>query len=577
MNKKINISAKNVKKQNITQFVLLLAIVFLLNIVGRYIFTRIDLTTEKRYTLSHQTKEIIRNLEDVVFFRVYLEGDLPAQYKKLRNETRIMLNEFRSYSKNNIQFEFIDITEGKDRGAIHQIVEDLRSKGIQPIVDYDGSGSEVSQRIIVPAAIATYRERETPVQLLVTSMGPGASNKEAIINNSVQALEFKLADAIRKLTATQRLKVAFLEGQGQLLPVETAEAHRMLTEYYQVDRVTINGQLNALDHYACIIVARPDSAFSDKDKYIIDQFIMRGGKAMWLIDAVYADMDSLRASNQTLSFAKRLNLEDMLFKWGVRVNTDLVMDINGAPIPIMTGMVGDQPQFDFFTWYYFPLILSNQRHPIVKNIDPVKLEFASSLDTVGGKGIKKTVLLSTSAFSRKVNTPVTIDLSVLNELPDKKLYNKQNIPVAVLLEGEFESVFANRLPPEISQNPEMKYRERSIPTKMIVVSDGDLIRNQYIFRDGRYSVYPLGFDRFTQTTYGNGDFFMNAMSYLCDENNLLEIRSRELKIRLLDKTRVTEERVKWQFFNLVLPVVFVLAIGIIMSVLRKKLYSKRIG
>jgi len=574
MKKDNAISSSRIKRQNIIQFVLLLIIVIMLNVVGKYLFTRLDLTSEKRYTLSAKTKDIIRNLDDIVFFRVYLEGDMPAQYKRLRNETRIMLNEFRSYGKNNIQFEFVDITKDKDRSAIHNIVEDLRMKGIQPIVDFEGSGTEMSQKIIIPAAIVSYREREVPVQLLVTSAGTGSDNKELIVNNSIQALEFKLADAIRKLTTVYKPKVAIIDGQYELKPVETAEAQRLLSEYYNIERVTINGQLNALDGFNCIIVARPDSMFSDKDKFIIDQFIMRGGSALWLIDAVYADMDSLRTNGQSVAYSKRLNLDDMLFKWGVRVNTDLVMDINGAPIPILTGMIGDQPQFEFYTWYYFPLILSNQSHPIVKNLNPIKLEFANSLDTVGGKGIKKTVLLTTSAFSRKVNTPVTVSIDIVEKIPEKKLYNKKNIPVAVLLEGEFESAFLNRLPPEIYQNPDINYKERSKFTRMIVVSDGDILKNQFVFRDGRYSVYPLGFDRYTNTTYGNADFVMNAMSYLCDENNLLEIRSRELKIRLLDKTRAADERAKWQFVNLMLPVLFVIIIGLFLFFFRKRAYSK---
>jgi ABC-2 type transport system permease protein len=576
MNKNTTINKVNIKRQNIIQFLLLLIIVIMLNVVGKYVFTRFDLTTEKRYTLSSQTKEMIRNLDDIVFIRVYLEGDLPAQYKRLRNEARIMLNEFRSYNKKHFQFEFTDIMADKDRRTAHQIVEELAQKGIQPIVDQEGSETEMKQKIIIPGAVAIYKEREVPIQLLVTSLGPGQADKEAIVNNSIQALEFKFADAIRKLTTTIKPKVAFIEGHGELSPVETAEAQRLLSEYYHVSRVKIEGQLDALEGIECIIVARPDSVFSDKDKYIIDQFIMRGGKALWLIDAVYADMDSLRVSNETVAYSKRLNLEDMLFKWGVRVNTDLVMDVSGAPIPIMKGMIGDQPQFEFFTWYFFPLIISNQNHPIVKNINPVKLEFANSIDTVGGKGIKKSVLLTTSAFSRKLNTPATVSLDILESVPDRKLFNKQSIPVAVLLEGEFESVFLNRLPPEIYETPEMNYREMSSPTKMIVVSDGDVIKNQYVFRDGRYSVYPLGYDRYVNTTYGNADFILNAMSYLCDDNNMLDIRSRELTIRLMDKTRIVHERMKWQFFNLVLPIVFIMGIGFITTLARKRFYSKKV-
>lgn len=570
------LNPKNIKRQNIFQFVILLVIVLMINVIGNFFFTRFDLTTEKRYSLSENTKELIKNLDDIVYFRVYLEGDLPAQYKKLRNETRIMLNEFRSYGKNNIQFEFVDITSGKDKNATYNIVEELQHKGIQPIIDYEGSETEMSQKIIIPGAVVSYREKEVPIQLLVTSLGPESANKEAIINNSIQALEFKLADAIRKLTIIHKPRVALLDGHGELMPVQTAEAERLLSEYYVVDRVQINGQLNALERYKAIIVAKPDSAFSDKDKFVIDQFIMKGGSALWLIDAVYAEMDSLRNANRLVSFSKRLNLEDMLFKWGVRINTDLLMDINSAPIPVVTSMIGDQPQYEYFSWVYFPLILSNQVHPIVKNLNAVKLEFTSSIDTVGGKGIKKTVLLTTSRYTRKNNTPVTIDLSELYNLPEKKLYNKQNIPVAVLLEGEFESVFFNRIPPEIEEDPEINYQSRSVPTKMIVVSDGDIFKNQYTFKDGRYMTYPLGYDRYTQTTYGNSDFILNAMSYLVDKNNLLEIRSRELKIRLLDKTRIKEEKLKWQFINLILPIFFVGIIGLMLTFIRKKIFTVKI-
>lgn len=562
---------QEVKKQNIIQFALLIAIIIMINIVGRYVFTRIDLTTEKRYSLSKNTKDLVRNLDDVVFIKVYLDGDLPAHYKKLRNETRIMLNEFRSYGKAKIQFEFIDITEGKDRRATFQITEELRSKGIQPIVDTDQSGSEVSQRIIIPGAIAIYREREVPIQLLVNVMG-GANNKEMMINQSIQALEFKLADAIRKLTAQFKPGVAFLEGYGGLSRVETSEAERILSEYYRIERKTINGQLNALNGFQGIILAKPDSAISDKDKFIIDQFIMKGGKALFLIDPVFAEMDSLREKDQSISYPKRLNLEDMFFKWGFRINTDLLMDVSAVPIPIITGMVGNQPEYKFYNWPYFPMIISKNNHPIVKNINPVKLEFVSSIDDVSGYGINKTPLLTTSRFTRRISTPATIKLGTINETPDRKLFNRSELTVSMLLEGEFESVFHNRIPIEIAEDPEINFRNKSIPTKMIVVSDGDIIKNQFVWRDGRYIVYPLGYDRFTQTTFGNADFLLNAMSYLLDENNLLDIRSREIKIRLLDKDRVEKEKFKWQFINLVFPILILVIIGFIYNSLRKRVY-----
>lgn len=568
------IHRKRIKRQNIFQFLLLLSIVVFANIAGQFLFTRFDLTSEKRYTLSQNTKDLIRGLDDVVYFRVYLEGDLPAQYKRLRNETKTMLNEFRSYAKNNIQFEFIDITEGKDRASTYQITEELSAKGIQPIIDYDGTGSEMSQRIIIPGAIVSYREREVPIQLLVTSIGPESGNKDAIINNSIQALEFKLADAIRKLTMTYKPRIAFVDGQYELKPVQTAEAEMLFSEYYIVEHVVIDGKLDALKKYQGIVIAKPDSAFTDKDKFIIDQFIMNGGKVLWLIDAVYAELDSLRNTPETVAYSKTLNLEDMLFKYGARINTDLLMDVNGAPIPILTGMIGDQPEFKYFSWYYFPMIFSNQKHPIVKNINPVRLEFASSIDTVGGSGIKKTVLLTTSPNTRKMNTPVTISLSAIEQEPDKKLFNKRNVPVAVLLEGEFESVYFNRLPPEIYENRDINYKSKSVPTKMIVVSDGDVIKNQHVWNNGNYMTYPLGYDRFTNTTYGNADFILNAMSYLVDENNLLEIRSRELKIRLLDKAKIKADRLYWQVFNLLLPILLIGLMGINLVFARKRWYAK---
>lgn len=563
------IKRQDVKKQNIIQFCLLFLIIILANVLGSFVFTRLDLTSEKRYTLSSNTKEMLRNLEDIVFFKVYLEGDLPAHYKKLRNETRIILNEFRSYNKTKIQFEFVDVTEGKDRRATFQITEDLRSKGINPIVDTDGTGSEISQRVIIPGAIATFKGREMPIQLLSNVMG-GAQNRDLLINSSIQGLEFQFADAIKKLTTTHRKGIALLEGYGGLSRVESSEAERLLSEYYRVERVTINGQLNALSGFSAIILAKPDSMINDKDKFIIDQFIMKGGKALFLIDPVYADMDSLRKNDETISYPKRLNLEDMFFKWGFRINTNLVMDISSVPIPVITGMVGDQPEYKFFSWPFFPMLISNNNHPIVKNINPVKVQFASSIDNVAGQGIKVTPLLTTSRYSRRISTPATIKLDVINEKPDRKLFDQSNLNVALLLEGEFESVFSNRIPPSIAEDPNIDFRERSVANSIIVVSDGDVIRNQSVWRDGRFLVYPLGFDRFTQTTFGNADFLLNAMSYLLDENNLLNIRSREIQIRLLNKDKINDEKLKWQIINLVFPILSIIVIGFLYNFLRKK-------
>jgi len=564
---------KDIKRNNLIQFALLIVIVVFVNIIGSFMFKRIDLTTEKRYTLSSNTKKIISDLEDIIYFRVFLEGDLPAQYKKLRNETKIMLDEFRSYNKQNIQYEFVDITKGKDRKQIHDIIQDFRGRGIQPIVDRQGTETEMSERIVIPAAIATYGEREMPVQLLVHMLGSQALSTEFIVNNSIQALEFKFADAIRKITVIHKPKIGILTEYSTLRAVQLAEAQRALSEYYIVERIRLDEQVHALRGFQGLIIAKPDSAFSEKNKFIIDQFVMKGGKVLWLLDAVNAEMDSLRNTSHTVAISKKLNLEDMLFKYGVRVNTDLLLDINAIPIPIVTGTQGEQPKIELFTWPFFPMVFSQNLHPIVHNLNPIKTEFVSSIDTVGGRGIAKSILLTTSRFSRKINTPATIHLDLLYQQPERALYNKANIPIAVLLEGEFESVFLNRLPAEIIESREINYFEKSNPNKMIVVSDGDIIKNQFVWNEGRYMTYPLGFDRFTNTTYGNKDFLLNAMSYLCDENNLLDIRSRELKIRLLDKDVIRKDRFKWQIINMFVPIVSICFIGLIFFYYRKNKFA----
>ncbi len=561
---------KDTKRNNLIQFALLIIIVIFLNIIGSYTFKRIDLTTEKRYTLSPNTKKIIKELDDIIYFRVFLEGSLPAQYKKLRNETKIMLDEFRSYNKQNIQYEFIDVIADKDRRQIHDIIYDFRSKGIQPIIDRQGSETEVSEKIVIPAAIVTYGEREMPISLLVYSLGSQASNTEFLINNSIQALEFKLADAIRKLTIVNKPKVGILIENSSLKDVQIADAQTALSEYYNVEKVRLDEQFHSLRGFQGLIIAKPDSAFSEKNKFIIDQFIMKGGKVMWFVDAVSAEIDSLRNKPNTVAVSKQLNLEDMLFKYGVRINTDLLLDVKAIPIPIVTGMKGDHPDIELHSYPFFPMVFTQNLHPIVHNLNPIKTEFVSSIDTVGGKGIKKSVLLTTSQFSRKMNTPATVSIDLLYQEPERALYNKANIPIAVLLEGEFESVFLNRLPAEIVESTDINYFEKSIPNKMIVVSDGDMIKNQFVWSEGKYMVYPLGFDKHTNTTFGNKDFLLNSMSYLCDENNLLDIRSRELKIRLLDKEAIKKDRLKWQLINMLIPIVFVAFIGLLFIFLRKR-------
>lgn len=554
------------RKRSLIRLLAGIAILIVINLAGMLGFFRLDLTQEKRYTLSDNTIDLLRKVDDIVYFRIYLDGELPASYTKLRNSIRETLDEFRAYNKANIQYEFIDPAEGKDKRTLNDYYNELVEKGLQPSVDRQQSSSSSEQRIIWPCALVSYKSRETPVNFIQSGQ---QTDKEVLVNQSLESLEFNLIDAIRRLFVRQKPNVAFIEGHGESSAMMTEDITRSLADYYNVQRVKINQQLKSLDKFKTIIIAGPDSVFDEKDKFVIDQFIMDGGRVLWLVDGTATNMDSLQSSSETVAIANEINLDDMLFKYGVRINNNLLLDMNSCPIPVKTGQVGDQPQFEFFNWFYFPSVSNSDGHPIVKNLNAIRFEFVSGIDTVGTGGIKKTILLSTSEYSRIMNTPAVISLRMLSETPDRSFFNKPKIPLAVLLEGNFNSVFTNRIPPEIADDKEIGFNETGKPSKMIVISDGDIINNQFVFRNGEYFTYPLGYDRFTGINYGNKDFLLNCMNYLTDESNLLDIRSRELKIRLLDKAMIASNQAYIQWSNVLGPVLLIVAIGLILMIFRK--------
>jgi ABC-2 type transport system permease protein len=576
-----NNKQKTLKRNGLIQLLLGVIIIILANVISSSLFTRFDLTTEKRYSLSPATKDMLRGIDDIVYFRVYLEGDFPAGFKRLRNATREMLDEFRAFNKN-IHYEFVNPSRSDDPKERNDTYQLLIEKGLQPTDLQVNTKEGREQQIIFPGAIANYKSRELPVELLNSQIDV---SPEEVLNNSIQALEFKLASAIRDLTVINKPTVAFIRGHGELENRDIYDIGQALSKQYNVGVISIGGQLNSLtkrdsvsedktrivNKYDAIVIAKPDSAFSEKDKFIIDQFIMRGGKVLWLIDPVFATMDSLQTAEATLGIALDLNLDDMLFKYGVRINPNLVMDLNALSIPLRTGQVGNQPKIDFFPWFYFPVITPTANHPIVKNLNAIKTEFVSSIDTVRAPGIKKTILLKTSRYSRTINTPALITLAILEQSPDQRAYAGPQQNVAVLLEGEFRSDFENRIPPEIQNSKDIGFIARSKATKMIVVSDGDVIKNQLHFSQG-YPM-PLGYDQYTGQSFGNKDFIMNALDYMLDESGLITIRSRELKLRLLDMTRVNSNKLFWQVFNIFLPVLLVLIFGIIQAYLKKRKYT----
>lgn len=572
------------KKNDLSRLVMSLLIIFLINYVASFVFQRFDLTSEKRYSLSEPTKKIISQLDDDVLFKVYLEGEFPAGFKRLRNETLEMLNEFRAISSEaHIEYEFINPSESPKEEIRNDIYKQLYKQGLRPtdleIKDEDG----ISQKIIWPGAIVTYKGREIALDLLQSRLGAGS---EAVLNSSIENLEYALSNAMQKLINPYKAKIAFVEGHGELSSLETADIERTLSEFYTVERIRLDEKIYSLtdriekendsneiriaNKYDVIIIAKPDSAFSEKDKYVIDQFLMYGGKILWMLDAISADMDSLTKAESTMGIAQNLNLDDMLFNYGVRLNPNLVMDIQSAMIPLPVGMMGDQPKYELFPWFYFPLLTPVPGHPMVNNLNVVKGEFVSTIDFVGEDSLKKEVLLTTSPYTKLAFSPVRISLGITKFEPQREQFNKSNLPVAVMVEGKFRSNFAGRLTKSFTSQSVVKYREMSKETKMIVVADGDVIRN-HVRNDGK--IIPLGIDRFTGQEYGNKDFIVNAVNYLCDEDELMVVRSRSLKIRLLDKTKVNESKLNFQILNMLGPIAIIVLFGLLFNYYRRKRYT----
>ncbi len=566
------------------QLALALAVIAVVNILGSFAFYRLDLTGDKRYTLAPTTRKMLKELKGPVHFKVYLEGDFPAGFKRLRNETREMLNQFRAYSSY-VEYEFIDPTSGKDKKELEATYMQLAKSGLNATDLQVKEESGTTRKLIFPGAVVSYQGKELPMDLLLTQVG---RPPDEVLNNSVQSLEFGLINVIRKLSVEQKPKIAFIEGHGELMPVYTASIEAALSEYYDVEHVRINGQLNALSNeepaankvstpvitnkYKAIIIAKPDSAFAkdEKDKFVIDQFIMRGGKVLWLIDPVYATMDSLRMKENSVALANDFNLDDMLFNYGVRLNPTLVVDINSLPIPVVVDQKGNQK---LIPWLFFPVIMPGSDNPVVRNLNAIKTEFVSNIDTVETPGVHKTILLTTSRYSRVLNVPVIVSLRFLYQEPDATQFNQPYQPVAVLLEGEFTSLYENRIPAAFAQTPGLAFAGKSPKTAMIVVSDGDMIKNQVEQGAQGLTPLPLGYDRYTGQQFGNKEFILNAMNYLCDDSGLISVRSREVKLRKMDPERVKAERVQWQLLNTLIPVVLVLVFALVRGYWRKRKYT----
>ncbi len=540
------------------------ALIILFNMVGAHYFFRLDLTEEKRYSIKEPTKDLLKNLSDEVYVEVFLEGELNPSFKRLRNSIEETLTEFQIYSNHKVQFEFTDPSSAMSQKSRNEFMTGLAAKGIQALPVIESKDGERSEKIIFPGALISSGGFETGVMLF---KGNRTLGSQEVLNQSIEGIEFELANAIYKISNTNRKRVGIVKGHGELDSLDIASFNNALLDQYDVFDVTIDSK-PAIDTYDVLVLAKPRSGFSESEKYKLDQYLMNGGKLLLLLDRLDAVMDSASHENY-YAFPYDLRLNDQLFKYGVRVNPDLVQDRNASKYPVVTSVVNNRPQIMQMDWLFFPVINQYADHPITRNLDAILTKFVSSIDTVKAIGVHKTPLLYSSDYSRKIAAPVKVSVSDLRKNVNPEAFSEGRIPVAYLLEGEFTSLYKGRFIPEGS-DPNI-FLEKSRSTKIIVVADGDIVRNDVNPRNGQPQ--QLGFDPLTQYTYANEDLLRNMIAYLIDENGLITARNKEVKIRPLDKEKIRNNRAYWQSINLVLPLVVVALLGLLIPYLRKRRYS----
>jgi len=554
-----------------TAFLSTLSLMISLGIFSSWAFTRFDFTTEKRFTISPVSRSVMDSLPNTVNVTVYLQGEnFPGGMKRLQTSVKDMLNDLQAYSHRKLQFEFTDPLKGLSAEQQKQTYEDLAAKGIDAQNLSVKTDDGVSQKVIFPFALVTYGDKSIPVKLLQAQSSMNLSPDE-VLNNSIQNLEYAFTSAIKKAIGGGKQRIGFTEGHNELNDLQLNDGMRALTDGYLVGRVNLTTiPFDSLRKISLLVIAKPDKPFTELEKFKVDQYIMRGGKVLWAIDQVSAELDSLRGrGNQQLAFNKQLNLDDQLFRYGIRINYDLIADLNSSQIPVTTGNVGGQAQIQLLNWLFNPVYLPLSKHPIVKNLDGITSQFASTIDVLDIKDVKKTVLLNSSPYNKKISTPHMLSLQALQEEPDPKEFQSPQKITGVLLEGKFVSDFKNRPIPE-GLNEKVDIVTESKPTKMIVLSDGDILRNQ-VGTDG--SPFPLGYDRYTQQTYGNKNLLLNIADYMADDSGLISLRNKEIQIRLLNRARIRNEKVYWQLVNNIVPIGIVLIFAIFQHYIRKRKYA----
>jgi ABC-2 type transport system permease protein len=570
---------QNRKMQSLLQLALFAGILLFINILanarigGRALYTYFDMTEEKRFTLTGPTRDLLEELDDVVTVKILLEGDFPAGFKRLQTAARDILDDFRAES-GYIEYEFENPREGSTE-EINARTQELAKDGIIPVNLTVRSSGEKEQKLIYPYAIVYFKGRTLPVRLLENEV-PGMP-PDVILNNSVGLLEYKFANAIQKLRNPRKPPVVFTTGHGELHPLETADLEKDLRAFYETGRIHLDSVVALSPEIAVLIIAKPTQPFSEKDKFKIDQYVMNGGKVLWLMDALRVDLDSLQRHREYVPIEYDLNLDDLLFRYGIRIQPNMVLDMQCSRIPLVVGQVGNAPQFEYERYPYHPVVTPASGHPVVKSLAPVNLFYPSTIDTkVRTKtDVRKTILLQSSPHSRLQYPPVRMNFDFLRYDLDPDQFNKGPQPVAMLLEGVFPSMYENRVTANMLaglRELDISFRKESPPTSMIVVSDGDVARNPVNWE--KQSFDPLGWNPYEQYQFANKDFVINAIEYLVDRQGVIEARAKEVKLRMLDTARARAERIRWQLLNIAAPLVFLILFGVAYNRVRRWRYGK---
>ncbi|MEK8181219.1 gliding motility-associated ABC transporter substrate-binding protein GldG [Flavobacterium buctense] len=556
-------------KNNLKKIALTLLFVVVLNFAGHFAFKRFDLTADKRYTLSETSLTIVSEVKEPLYIDVFLEGEFPGEFKKLQTETQQLLEEFKAENPN-IIFQFVNpLEEEEQRDAT---IQSFLERGLTPVNVTVNNKGQQTQEVVFPWAVATCGDRSVKVPLLKNMMG--ASTAEKVVS-SVQHLEYAFANAINTVSKAKQKKVVILNGNGEIEDRYIADFIKSVRDNYYIGPFTLdsvakspNETLKYLNKYDLAVIAKPTEAFTDEEKQVLDQFIINGGKTLWLVDHVNMEMDSLyNETGSNLAFPRDLGLNDMFFKYGVRIRPDLIFDLQNTPIALATGEQGSATQYTQYPWFYSPMVYPTINNPIVSNLDGIKFDFTSPIELLGND-IKKTVLLQSSKVSRLIGTPAQVSLEVVSLRPEPKEFaGKGNYPVAVLLEGQFHSMYENRVLPF----KDATFKNLGKANKMIVISDGDIIKNQ-LDKDGQ--PLELGYDKWTNNLYANKEFMMNCVNYLLDDNGLINIRSKEVDLPILDKQKVFDNYTYSQVVTVAVPIIILLLFGVAFTLLRKRKYSK---